>query len=89
MVLGNGGFASCRKQGILTKTAKMTSLHSTHKNKVLVLPENDENDENGRWHSGKTMFTESGVFTTPIGVFKCFLLIFQTLAGISAPKKNI
>ena len=37
VVLGNSGFAPCRKQGILTKTAKVTKLHSTHKNKGLVL----------------------------------------------------
>ena len=42
---------------VLTKTAKMTSLHSTHqKNKGFrpQNPENDENDENGGCHSGKT-----------------------------------
>ena len=31
VVLGIGGFVSCRKQGILTKIAKMMSLHSAQK----------------------------------------------------------
>ena len=35
VVLGNGAFAPCRKQGILAKTAKMTSLRPTHKNKAF------------------------------------------------------
>ena len=30
VVLGNGGFVPCRKQGILTKTVTVTSLHSTY-----------------------------------------------------------
>ena len=57
VVLGNGSFVPYRKQGISTKTAKMTSLHFTHKNKGFAPqnPENDEIDENDRCHSSKTM----------------------------------
>ena len=56
VVLRNGGFPPCRKQVVLTKTAKITSLHSTHKSKGFrsQSPENDENDENDENHSGKT-----------------------------------
>ena len=57
VVLGNGGFVSCRKQAILTKTAKMTSFASYTQIQGF---------ENGGCHSGKPWFDESGVFTTPI-----------------------
>ena len=65
VVLGNGGFAPCRKQGILTKTAKMTN--STHENKGFgpQNPENDENDENGRCHSSKPMVDQKRGFHNP------------------------
>ena len=47
--------------------AKMTSLHSSHKNKVFGPrnPDNDENDENGGVTQAKPWFPKSGDFTTP------------------------
>ena len=65
VVLGNGGFAPCRKQGIWTKTAKMTNLHSTNENKGFG-PQNPENDKMTGVTQVNPWFTKSGVFTTPI-----------------------
>ena len=50
-------FPAENTEGALTKIARMTSLHSTHRNKGFgpQNPEIDENDENGGCHSGKTM----------------------------------
>ena len=55
MFLVNRVFVPCQKGAVLTKTAKMTNLHSTTENKGFApqTPENDENDENGGCHSGK------------------------------------
>ena len=51
--LTNGVFAPCRKQGVLTKMAKMTNVCFVHKNKGFAppAPEKDENDENGACHA--------------------------------------
>ena len=52
--LVNRVFVPCQKGAVLTKTAKMTNLHSTRWKQGLRSsdPESDENDEN---HSGKGM----------------------------------
>ena len=54
MFLVNRVFVPCQKGAVLTKTAKMTNLHST-KGLAPQTTENDENDENGGCHSGKGM----------------------------------
>ena len=64
VVLENSGFCPFPKQGILTKTAQMTSLHSTHKNKGLG-PQKPENDEDGGRHSDKTMVYRKRGFCNP------------------------
>ena len=67
VVLGNGGFVPYRTQGIVTKTAEMTSLHSTHKKRGFgpQNPENDESAENGGCPACKTMIYRKWVCTTP------------------------
>ena len=52
----------CRKQRILTKTAEMTSLHSTHKSTRFL---DSQHDENGGFHSGTTMVYQKRGFHDP------------------------
>ena len=54
-------------RGILTKTAKLTSLHSTHQKQKFgpQSPANDENYENGGCRSGKTMVYRKPGFRNP------------------------
>ena len=60
-------FCPHRKHVILMKTAKMTSLVSTPRKKVVgpQHKEHDENDENGGYHSGKTMVYRKRGFHKP------------------------
>ena len=68
VILGNGGFVPYRKQGILTKMAKIMSSHSTHKKKtrflVLRTPATTEMAKMAGVTQAKPWFTENGVFTT-------------------------
>ena len=57
-VFGKPCFCPLLKGAVLTKTAKMTNLHSIlteNKGFAPQTPENDEKDENGGCHSGKGM----------------------------------
>ena len=52
------------------KTAKMTNLRSSHKSKGFAARthENDENDENGRCHTGKGMvYQRNGFCSLSVG----------------------
>ena len=57
--LVNHVFVPCQKGAVLTKTAKMTNLHSIYPLKtrasLLRPPKTDENDENGGCHPSKGM----------------------------------
>ena len=62
-------FVTCRKQGCLMKTAKMTSIHSTHQKQEAFCSSDPrkrhEKDENGGQHSRKSMVYQKQGFCNP------------------------
>ena len=64
VILAKGVSVITEKQGVLTKMAKVASLHSTHQRKHFAHP-TPKNDENGRWHSCRSMVYQKRGFRNP------------------------
>ena len=67
VLLENHTFVPWQKLGCLTKTAKMTNLRSTHRNKGFApqTPQNDENYANGGCQPSRSIVFQKNVFFFP------------------------